>query len=72
MEEAALEPRVVSIVKFHKMTGYFAEDVSFMVYLPIMAGNRIYFKPAQHAFVFTFYLLFKFPDKAQSCCLSSK
>lgn len=63
VEEAALEPRVISLVKFHKMTGYIAEDISFIVHLPIMAGNRIYFKPAQLVFVFTFYLLFNFQTR---------
>lgn len=44
-EEAALEPRAFSVVRFYQMTGYFAEGVSFMVHIPTMAGNSIYFKP---------------------------
>lgn len=72
MEEAVLEQRVISILKFHKMTGYLAEYVNYMVLFPIMAGNSSYFKPAQVVFVFTFYTLLTFPEKAQNCCLSSE
>lgn len=70
--KAALEPGEISAVTLRRMTGCCAKDVTFMVHLPRMAGNHVFYKPAQLVFVFTFFLLFKFPDKPQSCCWSSE